>query len=100
MNTAIVTGAGGFVGSAVVRQLLSYQVKTFAVVHSGKCAYPQIEGADIIVCDMTSYVQLPELIDGEEIDVFYHFAWTGSSGTLTVLGQKITHSMRSALLQG
>ena len=81
MKSAIVSGAAGFVGSAVVRELLSRGIEVFALVHrAGK--FPELNGAHVVVCDIERYSSLPSLIGNFHPEVFYHFAWTGSSGPL------------------
>ena len=81
MNTAIVTGANGFIGKAVVKELLKGKTKVYAVVRKGTTNLGGLENTTIIECDMSDYSRLPSLINGTA-DVFYHFAWNGTSGPL------------------
>ena len=76
MNTAIVTGAGGFIGGALTEFLLDKGVTVYGVDiseavlarHSGKDNfYP-------IIADFTKYDHLPDMIEDRDIDIFYHFA--------------------------
>ena len=76
MRSAIVTGANGFVGKAVVESLLSHGVEVFAVTHSEQST----EDDHVISCDMDDYSKLPSIFDNKAPDVFYHFAWQGTSG--------------------
>ena len=72
MKSAVVTGANGFVGSAVVRELLNSGVSVCAVVHNG-------HRDNLKDCDNLLIVNsLGEVPRGCE--VFYHFAWSGSAG--------------------
>ena len=83
MKSAIVTGASGFLGSALIREMASNGVKVLAVVRSersrtdGLRAIPNVE---IVYCDMEELASLPEKVH-EQPEVFYHLAWEGSSGS-------------------
>ena len=76
MNSAIVTGANGFVGRAVVETLRSNGVEVYCVSHSEQM--PKDEHT--IYCEMADYKELPDFFDNVSPDVFYHFAWQGTSG--------------------
>ena len=81
MKTAIVTGAGGFIGGALTEFLLKNGVTVYGVDisekalerHSGKANFHSI------IADFTKYDQLHEMIRAD-VDVFYHFAWQGVFG--------------------
>lgn len=81
MNTAIVTGAGGFIGGALTEFLLDKGVTVYGVDisekalerHSGKVNFHPI------IADFTKYGQLHEWIPAD-VDVFYHFARQGGYG--------------------
>lgn len=81
MKTAIVTGAGGFIGGALTDLLLDNGVTVYGVGtsekslarHSGKANFHPV------IADFTKYGQLHELIRAD-VDVFYHFAWQGVFG--------------------
>ncbi len=110
MKNAVVTGAGGFIGSALVQVLLEKGVEVYAVIRrnsSGKHSFPHHPSLHIIACNMDEYASLPGLIQEDSIDVFYHLAWEGSAGplradtgiqldnvTYTVEAVKAAHSMR------
>lgn len=82
METAIVTGANGFVGSALLKELTGNGVKVIAVVRSKQnvACLEALPGVRIIYCDMDDLLgQLPQQIT-QEADVFYHLAWSGSTG--------------------
>lgn len=85
MNRAIVTGASGFIGSALVQELLSAHVEVYAVVRRDslkKDVLKPVPGLTIIECNMDEYYTLRERICTPSIDVFYHLAWEGSAGPL------------------
>lgn len=83
MKKAIVTGANGFVGSAVVKELASCCERVYAVVRHGAQhteALKQYTNVTLIYCDLNEYCQLPKRIADSSFDVFYHFAWEGTAG--------------------
>ena len=80
MKVAIVTGASGFVGKAVVKELLKKGIEVFSIIHKKKCVPVELKGSHIVVCDMKNYEKFPDLINIDSPDVFYHFAWEGSAG--------------------
>ena len=91
MKKAIVTGAGGFIGGALTKLLLSKGVTVYGVDISEKALvrYSGKENFVPIVADFTKYDHLHEMIRGD-IDVFYHFAWDGAYGPKTADYSRIT----------
>ena len=82
MRTAIVTGASGFVGGAVLRELLAHDYRVYAVVREGReDTLPADVNCVPIFCELAEMEKLTEKIPAEEASVFYHFAWAGSAGT-------------------
>jgi nucleoside-diphosphate-sugar epimerase len=82
MKVAIVTGANGFIGKAVCKALLHEGITVYAVVrNAGSMSDIQHPLLHNIEAELTDYTILPTLIS-EEIDVFYHFAWEGTSGSI------------------
>lgn len=77
MKKALVTGANGFVGSALVKELVSNGVEVIALSRRND-NIPS--GVRFIPFELSDSQKLPELIPDRDIDVFYHFAWAGSSG--------------------
>ena len=80
MKTAVVTGANGFVGSAVVNELLSNNYKVYAVVRNNHAdRLSDLDNVEIVNCELSDIDRLPGQIT-EKCDVFYHFAWSGRAG--------------------
>ena len=81
MKTAIVTGAGGFIGGAVTELLLGKGITVYGVDVSEKSLerHRDRESFFPVIADFTKYGQLHEAIPAGA-DVFYHFAWQGVFG--------------------
>lgn len=85
MRKAIVTGANGFVGAAVCKELSDQGVEVIAIVRHPDEKISSIEknfGIRIVYCDLSDFGKLAELIPDRNVDVLYHFAWVGSAGSL------------------
>lgn len=82
MKKAIVTGANGFVGLAVTKELVAQGYFVYAIVRSDdydKFLYNK--SVKVLLCNMSEYNNIINLINGE-VDFFFHFAWNGTSGEL------------------
>jgi nucleoside-diphosphate-sugar epimerase len=85
MKKAIVVGGAGFVGNAVVQELIRQNVSVTVIVRPGfseKHINHRLDGLDIQVveCDITKISALRTLIIERSFDAFYHFAWNGLFG--------------------
>jgi len=81
MNTAIVTGANGFVGKALVKELLSRGVYVIAITRDGRLTgVKESDNIEILSCEMAKISKIPDILKNRGIDVFYHLAWEGSAG--------------------
>ncbi len=84
MKGAIVTGANGFIGSHVVRQLLQQGIRVVALCHDGKCDnLPQSDLLTVYPYDLEKakdFAKNISSVDDLACDVFYHFAWKGAAG--------------------
>ncbi len=81
MKSAIVTGANGFIGSAVCRALLKRGVEVYALVYAkdaftGLGSHPNLR---VLESGMADYPAIAPSLP-QDADAFYHFAWEGSSG--------------------
>lgn len=85
MKKAIVTGANGFIGTWLVKELSCNGVQVYAVIKDHNEDISGIEhlnNVNIIYCDMANINTIENKISDRNIDCFYHLAWCGSSGAL------------------
>ncbi len=85
MKKAIVTGANGFVGTAVCKELSEQGVEVIAIIRNKEENITEIENLPslrIVYADLADFKSLNEKIPDRNIDVLYHFAWVGSAGPL------------------
>lgn len=85
MKKVIITGANGFIGTALCKELTSQGVQVIAVIRnkesniSGIFNLPNLK---IVYCDLSEFYHLDDYISDRGADALYHLAWTGSSGVL------------------
>lgn len=85
MKKAIVTGANGFVGTALCRELSVQGVDVIAVVRNEDeniAGIAGLRGIKIVYCDLSNFKNLGNIIVDRNVDVLYHLAWVGSAGPL------------------
>jgi len=85
MKKAIVTGANGFIGTALCAELSRQGVEVIAIVRdeneniSNICDLPNLR---IAYLDLAEFANMDAVIADRDIDVLYHLAWVGSAGPL------------------
>ena len=81
MKTAVVTGANGYVGRNLIRQLTREGVRVYAVLrnrdYTGFADQPLVEP---IYCEGIQILQLRSQLAEKKVDVFYHMLWQGAKG--------------------
>lgn len=85
IKKAIVTGANGFVGTAVCKELVAQGANVIAIIRNEEeniTAIKDLLGIQIVYADLTEFHNLDQFISDRDIDVLYHFAWVGSAGLL------------------
>lgn len=81
MNKVIISGANGFVGGALVRELLRYDYIVYALDLEGHCGnLPQDDRVIFFPCDLTEISNLEKRLPVQDYDAFFHLAWAGSAG--------------------
>ena len=82
VKRAIITGATGAIGTALIENLSEHGIETLVLLRKDSPRNAVIPGHPLI---KKKYCALDELASaendsGEQYDVFYHFAWAGTSG--------------------
>lgn len=82
MKKAFVTGAGGYIGTALIRFLLAQGIEVTVLVRNrDSLSGDLIEQVRIIEGDAADIVLLTEQL-GNDYEVFYHLAWHGVTPNL------------------
>ncbi len=81
MKKAVVTGAGGFIGRALVEELAQSGYRVFAVLRRPPPKWEWKDKSVEVVCRPLSQIaELEHLIPDRDIDLFFHLAWEGTAG--------------------
>lgn len=73
MKRAIITGANGFVGAAVVNELIQHGYQIYAIGHNDH--FDRIANKkDVccISCDLANFKNLKDFLPEQKYDLFYH----------------------------
>lgn len=83
MKKAIITGATGAVGTALVKELISHNVEVLVFCREGSKRNEQIPEHKLVTKRYCSLSELENVQNdtGKTYDIFYHFAWEGTTGT-------------------
>lgn len=82
MKRAVITGATGAIGMALINKLLNENVEILVLTRKNSARsylLPKHQNIQIIDCDLNEMCYLTN-ITGKQWDVFYHFAWAGTIG--------------------
>lgn len=85
MKKAVVTGANGFIGTALCRELTSQGIEVLAVVRGEEAdteGIRELPGLHMVYCDLKEFKNLGKVISDRDVDVLYHLAWVGTAGPL------------------
>ena len=83
MKKALVTGANGFVGTSICKELSDRGTEVIAVVRDESENIGRIKdlpGLRVVYCDLSEFKALASIVSDRDIDVMYHMAWAGCSG--------------------
>jgi UDP-glucose 4-epimerase len=94
MKTAILTGATGFLGHWLLRELLEKDIFVYAVCRKNSNRLYKLSGLSnvkIIELDTNEISLLPEYIDNA--DTFYHLAWGGERNDFSAQMKNVQFSI-------
>lgn len=81
MRKVIITGANGFIGSALVKKLIAHNIEVVGIDNSFENSkLPENPLITKFVSNLDNVEQLVALIPSHQYDAFYHFAWRGVNG--------------------
>lgn len=83
MKKAIVTGANGFVGYWLLRELHKNGVYVTAVIkdeNENISMFSELKNIDIVYCDLCQLDTLVDKVLTKDYDVMYHLAWVAAGG--------------------
>lgn len=82
MKRAILTGATGAVGTALIKELIKNEIEVLVLCREGSvrnCCIPSHPLVTKEYCDLSQLSGIQN-DTGKEWDVFFHFAWKGTTG--------------------
>ena len=82
IQSAVITGPTGAIGTALCRMLSEMGVRVWAVAHPGSSRMKNLDGingTEIVECDISELGRLPSLVPSAE--AFYHLAWAKTTGS-------------------
>jgi nucleoside-diphosphate-sugar epimerase len=82
MKKVIVTGADGFIGRHLCKELVANGVEVVAVLRNVDIdarELARLDGLRIVYCDKSEYGELPQRVVSRDCDTLYHLAWEGVS---------------------
>ncbi len=79
MKKVIVTGVTGFIGGATAEALLNHGYEVIGIGRDEKKIgwLKNFKQFRFISADFDEYLELPNRIEDNDIDMFFHFAWAG-----------------------
>lgn len=81
MKKAIVSGANGFVGGALTKELINQGIEVIALDMEGHTDHiPDSSLVTFYPFSLEHAAELKDRLKDRDCDTFYHFAWAGSAG--------------------
>lgn len=81
MKTVIVSGSNGFIGSAVIRELIKHDIDVIGLYHHGNRGnFVNSNRVLYLPMELAEINKLESTLINSNCDLFYNFAWTGTSG--------------------
>ena len=82
MKKVIITGANGFVGGALTKELIKNGIQVIALDMEGhNNNIPDSDLVTFVPFDLTKAFEIKDKLIACDADTFYHFAWAGSAGS-------------------
>ena len=84
MQKVIVTGANGFVGYWLIKELMKHSIKVIAIVKDTNekiDMLTSLSGVSIVYCNLSNMINLDTIIPDRGFDAFYHLAWISAGGS-------------------
>lgn len=82
IKSAIITGASGMLGQALIRCLCQQDIEILAVVRPGSIRNEVLnnnEKVEVIECDLSELLSIKDKVK-RSYDAFFHFGWSGTFG--------------------
>ncbi|MBQ7976543.1 MAG: NAD(P)-dependent oxidoreductase [Clostridia bacterium] len=82
MKSAVITGATGAIGTALIKELIKQNIEVLVLCREGSKRNENIPKSPLVTtkcCDLKDFEAF-ENDTGKVYDVFYHFAWMGTTG--------------------
>ena len=81
IQSAVVTGPTGAVGTALCAHLLEAGIRVYGVVRpDSERAGSVPSGVERVSCDLNDLCRLPKLMEEKHADAFFHLAWANTTG--------------------
>ncbi len=80
---AVITGATGAIGMALIQELLAMQAEVLVICRKGSernKRIPKLSGVKKLELDMDAYKAYEPKATEKSYDVFFHMAWSGTTG--------------------
>lgn len=84
MKKVIVTGANGFVGYWLIKELSKHNVEITAIIkdtNENISMLAEFNNVSIVYCDLSDIKSLSSRIQVKDYDAFYHLAWVAAGGS-------------------
>ena len=82
MKRVVITGATGAIGTALIREMIENEIEVLVLCRTNSERNKRIPNHPLVKVKYCSLEQLNEVKNdtGKRYDVFYHFAWLGTTG--------------------
>lgn len=99
MKRAIITGATGSIGTALINELIEKGIEVLVFCREGSVRNNNIPKSDLVTLKYCALNNLKTVKNdtGKTYDVFYHFAWAGTTGAerndMFLQNKNVEHSL-------